>query len=83
MPELKSAYEKALEKIASMGIEEPQNLTPEQKETIARIRSEYDAKIAERKILLKDTEELPREIAFLERERDRKIQEVYAAALQR
>lgn len=74
---IKSSYEKALEKIERMGIENPKHLTPEQKEAIARIRAEYDSKIAERKILLKDMEELPREIAFLEQERDRKIREIY------
>jgi len=80
MAELKSSYEKALERIAGMGIDEPQNLTEEQKERIAQIRAEYDAKIAERKILLKNAEELPRELAFLERERERRIQAVYDAA---
>ena len=80
MAELKSSYEKALERIAGMGIDEPQNLTPEQKDRIARIRAEFDAKIAERKILLKDAEELPREIGFLERERERRIRAVYDEA---
>ncbi|MCX8044876.1 MAG: hypothetical protein N3B18_12225 [Desulfobacterota bacterium] len=80
MAEIKSSYEKALEKLDRLGIEQPRNLTAEQKEKIARIREEYDAKIAERKILLQGTEELPREIAFLERERERKIREVYDTA---
>lgn len=80
MGEIKSSYEKALEKIESMGIEKPKNLTQEQKKAIAQIRAEYDSKIAERKILLKGMEELPREIAFLEQERERKIQEIYDRA---
>ncbi len=74
---LKSAYEAALEKMKTMGIDDAQNLSDEQKDLIADIRSQYGAKIAEKKILLKHEENLPDEIAFLERERDRKIEEVY------
>lgn len=74
---LKSAYEAALEKMKSMDIDDAQSLTDEQKDRIADIRQLYDAKIAEKKILLKNEENLPEEIAFLERERERKIAEVY------
>jgi len=74
---LKSAYEAALEKMKTMGIDDAQNLSDAQKDRIAEIRKLYDAKIAEKKILLKHEENLPAEIAFLERERDRKIEEVY------
>ena len=73
---LKSAYEAALEKMKTMGIDDAQNLSDAQKDCIAEIRKLYDAKIAEKKILLKHEENLPAEIAFLERERDRKIEEV-------
>jgi hypothetical protein len=74
---LKSAYEAALEKMKNMGIDDAQNLSDEQKDRIAGIRTLYDSKIAEKKILLKHEENLPEEIAFLERERERRIEEVY------
>lgn len=74
---LKSAYEAALEKMKSMDIDDAQSLSEEQKRRIAEIRSVYDAKIAEKKILLKDEENLPDELAFLERERNRLISEIY------
>jgi len=77
MPGIKSSYEIAMAKMQQMGIEDAQNLTAEQKEKIAQIRAEYNAKIAERKILLKNTPELPGEIGFLERERERRIKAVY------
>jgi len=74
---LKSAYEAALEKMKNMDMDEQRRLTDEQKARIADIRSIYDAKIAEKKILLQHEENLPAEIEFLERERERKIAEVY------
>lgn len=77
MSGLKSSYEIAMEKMNKMGIEDTPNLTDEQKEKIADIRSEYAAKAAERKILLKDAPELPGELSFLERELERKIKEIY------
>lgn len=77
MSGLKSSYEIAMEKMTKMGLEEAQNLTEEQKAQIAEIRCMYTAKIAEKKILLKNEPELPAEISFLEREQERKIAEVY------
>ena len=74
---LKSAYEAALEKMKTMGIDDAQNLSDEQKDRIAEIRNLYNAKIAEKRILLQNEENMPQEIAFLERERERKIEEVY------
>jgi ribonuclease HIII len=74
---LKSAYEAALEKMKTMGIDDAKNLNDEQKDRIAEIRKQYGAKIAEKKILLQHEENLPDEIAFLEREQERKIEEVY------
>lgn len=74
---LKSAYEAALEKMKRMDMDDAQSLSEEQKSRIAEIRNVYDAKIAEKKILLKDEENLPDELAFLERERDRLINEIY------
>ncbi|MEI6126664.1 MAG: hypothetical protein WCQ99_08960, partial [Pseudomonadota bacterium] len=77
MSGLKSSYEIAMEKMTKMGLEDNQNLTDDQKAQIAEIRSMYTAKIAEKKILLKNEPQLPDEISFLEREQERKIEEVY------
>jgi ribonuclease HIII len=74
---LKSAYEAALEKMKTMGIDDARNLSDAQKDRIAEIKNIYDAKIAEKRILLKHEENMPDEIAFLERERERKIEEIY------
>ena len=76
---LKSAYEAALEKMKSMDIDDAKSLTEEQKDRIAEIRNVFDSKIAEKKTLLKNDDNLPEEIAFLERERERKIAEVYGS----
>lgn len=74
---LKSAYEAALEKMKSMDIDDVQSLNEEQKNRIAEINNIYNAKIAEKKILLHNEENLSEELAFLERERERMIAEVY------
>jgi hypothetical protein len=56
---LKSAYELAIEKLnrkekdSPADAKAPRKLTPEQKEEIARIRREFEAKLAEREILFK------------------------------
>ncbi|MDY6863316.1 MAG: hypothetical protein SV062_10060 [Thermodesulfobacteriota bacterium] len=57
--------------------EDAVKLSPAQKEKIAEIRKEYDAKIAEKKIILKGDKNLPKEIAFLERQKEKKIKAVY------
>ncbi len=78
MSGIKSSYEAALEKMKKMGMEDSGPcLTDEQKQHVAEIRSEYEAKIAEKKILLANEPELPDEIRFLEQERDRKIDDFY------
>ncbi len=74
---LKSAYEAALEKMKNMDMDDAQSLNEEQKNRIAEIRNIYNAKIAEKKILLHNEEILTDELAFLERERERLIAEVY------
>jgi hypothetical protein len=78
MTKIKSTYEITMEKLSKMGIDDTPSLSEEQRNSIAKIRNEYEAKIAEKKILLKDTEELPGEISFLEREMARKIQNIKA-----
>jgi 5'-deoxynucleotidase YfbR-like HD superfamily hydrolase len=60
-----------------MGIDESASLTEEQKQRIAEIKRECEAKTAEKKILLKGAEELAEELRRLEMRRDEKIQAVY------
>lgn len=80
MTELKSSYEIALAKIKEQGIAESTPLTEEQKQRIAEIKKEYEAKAAEKKILLQGADELAAELRQLEIRRDEKIQAVYRAA---
>jgi len=77
MSGLKSSYEIALEKMKSMDIDDVEKLTDEDKKIIAEIKIEYEAKIAEKKILLAGQPELCDEISFLERKKDAKISEFY------
>ena len=53
---MKSAYELALERLASQGIEPPREeaLTPEMREQVAAARRKAEAKIAELEILHRD-----------------------------
>ncbi len=77
MSSIKSSYEIALEKIKGMGIDKSVALTEEQKQRVAEIRREFEAKVAEKKILLQGSDELPDEIKKLEIRRDEKIEAVY------
>ena len=77
MSEIKSSYEIALEKLKDMGVQDTPNLSDEDRRMIAEIKQEYESKIAEKKILLKDAPELPDEISYLKRQREKKIQEIY------
>ncbi len=72
---LKSSLEIAMEKTSGVG--EAPSLAPAQKEEIARIRRETEAKIAEKKILLGQSEELPWEIRRLQEQQEERIQKVY------
>ena len=80
MSELKSSYEIALARMKGMGIDEGTTLTDEQKQRIAEIKREHEAKAAEKKILLNGTEELAEELRRLEMRRDEKIQAIYQEA---
>lgn len=51
MAELKSAYELAMEKLRAQGASEEATLSAQQKERIAELRREYQAKLAEREIM--------------------------------
>ncbi len=77
MSGLKSSYEIALDKMKSMDIDDVKKLTEEDKNAIAKIKMEYEAKIAEKKILLAGHEELNAEVSFLIRKRDEKIEDFY------
>jgi len=77
--ELKSTLDIVMEKLKGTG-SDARELTPRQKELIADIRRKYDAKIAETKILMKGSENLPMEIAKLEEKREAEIQKVYQEA---
>ena len=77
MSGLKSSYEIALEKMKEMEVDEVKKLTEEDKKNILNIKNEYEAKIAEKKILLANEPELNDELSFLVRKRDEKINEYY------
>jgi len=77
MGELKSAWELAMEKTKNVGGEEAVTLTAGQKQEIAEIRKKYKAKIAEAEIIITDPEKKEKELGYLRRERDRKIEGVY------
>lgn len=69
--ELKSTLDIIMERFG--GKEEPVSLNEEQKKQIAEIRKIYQAKMAEARILLKEDENLPRELSRLEREMEEKV----------
>ena len=77
MGELKSAWELAMEKTKKMGGEDAVTLTANQKREIAEIRKKYEAKIAEAEIIITDPEKKEKELDYLRRERERKIEGVY------
>ena len=77
MSGLKSSYEIALEKMKEMEVDDVIKLTEEDKINISNIKNEYEAKIAEKKILLVNEPELNDELSFLVRKRDEKINEYY------
>ena len=77
MGELKSAWELAMEKTKNVGGEDAVTLTADQKQEIAEIRKKYEAKIAEAEIIITDPEKKEKELDYLRRERERKIEGVY------
>lgn len=74
--ELKSTLDIVLGKLKGGSTEAPQ-LSEAQKQRIAEIRRNYEAKIAESKILITDKEKLADEIVRLEEKREAEIQKVY------
>ncbi|MBP1713331.1 MAG: hypothetical protein H6Q42_1534 [Deltaproteobacteria bacterium] len=80
MAELKSAWELAMEKTKNVGGEDAVALTADQKREIAEIRKKYEARIAEAEIIITDPEKKEKELDYLRRERDRKIESFYEKA---
>jgi hypothetical protein len=78
--ELKSAWELAMEKAKKMGEDDLPSLSPDQKKEIAEVRKVYEAKFAEVEILVQDKEKRELDLDRLKRERDRKIEAIYAKA---
>ena len=74
--ELKSTLDIAMEKLKGMD-KEITKLSQGQKERISEIKREYEAKIAEKKILIHDKETLASEILKLEEKREREIEKIY------
>lgn len=72
--ELKSTLDIIMERFG--GKDEPVPLREEQKNKIAEVRRIYQAKMAEAKILLKEDENLPRELSRLQREMEEKVERV-------
>ena len=75
--DLKSTLDVAMEKTNQMIGKETPNLTDDHKRRIAEIRREYEAKVAEKKILLGGSEELAAELRKLNKEKEEKIEAIY------
>lgn len=75
--DLKSTLDLAMEKMDKIIGEEVISLTNDQKERIAEARREYEAKVAEKKILLAGCEELAAELQKLNKEKEEKIEAIY------
>ena len=78
--ELKSAVDLAIEKMDKMIGKDKPRLTEDQKRRIAEVRKEYEAKVAENKILLAGSEELAFELQKLNRENEERIEAIYQEA---
>ena len=74
--ELKSTLDIAMEKLKGMDTDITK-LSEGQKERISEIKREYEAKIAEKKILIHDRETLAAEILKLEKKREQAIEKIY------
>ena len=74
---LKSSLDIALDRMKKIVGEDDLSLSEDQKNSIAKLRTEYEAKIAEKKILLAGTDELTAELRRLQEEKEEKIKEIY------
>jgi ribosomal protein S17 len=78
--DLKSSVDLAMEKMNQMIGKEKISLTDDQKKRIAEVRKEYEAKVAEKKILLAGDEVLVAELHKLTKEKEEKIEAIYKEA---
>ena len=74
--ELKSTLDIVMDKLKDTD-KDIRELDARQKERISEIKREYEAKIAEKKILIQDQETLTSEILRLEEKREQEIEKVY------
>lgn len=74
---LKSSLDIAMERMKKIVGEEDLSLTEDQKQRIAEVRKEYEAKTAEKKILLAGTEELTAALQRVFREKEEKIKAIH------
>jgi hypothetical protein len=75
---LKSSLDIAMERMKKIVGEEGPSLSDDQKKRIAEIRKDYEAKAAEKKILLAGNEELTDELKRVFEEKEEKIRAIYA-----
>lgn len=75
--QLKSTLDVAMDKVKQMLGEEDKSLNDDQKRRIAELKKEYEAKVAEKKILLAGAEELPIGLQKLNREKEEKIEAIH------
>ena len=75
--QLKSTLDVAMGRMKQMLGEEENDLTDSQKRRIAEVRKEYEAKVAEKKILLAGAEELSVELQELNRKKEEKIKAIH------
>ena len=75
---LKSSLDIAMERMKKIVGDEDLSLSDDQKRRIAEVRKEYEAKAAEKKILLAGHEELTAELQSVFQEKEEKIKAIYA-----
>ncbi len=74
---LKSSLDVAMDRMKKIVGEDQPSLSENQKARIAEVRKEYAAKVAEKKILLAESEELRVELKRLDGEKEEKIKAIY------
>jgi len=74
--ELKSTLDIVMDKLKTTD-KDIRGLDERQKERISEIKREYEAKVAEKKILIKDRQILASELLKLEEKREREIEKIY------
>ena len=75
---LKSSLDIAMERMKKIVGEDEPSLSDDQKKRIAEIRRDYEARAAEKKILLAGSEELTGELERVSKEKEEKIKAIYA-----